>query len=200
MSLEKDHIVSKVSENLSPSQIALLLILSEGPAHAWRIKKILDDRGFEEWVDIKKSTIYKSLGTLEDANLIKGRKEKGNQLSRKIYEITNIGGRKLSEQIKHCIMNPSKQKTSFDLGLAGLYLIPKSVALSALKEHKRKTDFTIQWFEDKISEVKKSRVSYIIRALFERPYYSIVAQQKWLERFIQSIEEDKGNFEFKENF
>ena len=35
---------------IAPTYVALLLILAEGPDHAWHIKIVLNDRGFEEWV------------------------------------------------------------------------------------------------------------------------------------------------------
>ncbi len=202
--------------------MALLLILAEGPTHAWHIKNILDARGFEEWVDMKKSTIYKSLGVLENKGFITGRKEEeGFKLSKKVYEITEHGIEALNEQIQLCIKNPPKPKTMFDLGLAGLSLLTKSTALSVLEENKTKMENSIQWFESILNQfnhldeivkttpdrmiagmpakkLQKTRRLYLIKALFERPYHSILAQKKWLEGFIQSIKEDKGKFEFQE--
>lgn len=212
-----------IEKPIPPTQIALLLILSEGSTHAWHIKKVLDERGFEEWVDMKKSTIYKSLGILETKNLIKGKKEKDDKLSKKIYELTEKGQRHLIEQIKFCVKNPPKAKSMFDLGLAGLSLLTKSEALSALEEYKTRMNNGIQWFElilhqfepQNLNEIVKSdprmivggltarelqnsRQSFLIKALFERPYYIVKAQNKWLEGFIQSIRDDKGEFEFQE--
>jgi len=207
---------------IAPTYVALLLILAEGPAHAWHIKKIFEDRGFEEWVNMRTSTIYKSLGVLEKKSFIKGRKEEeGFKLSKKIYELTERGKEILNEQIQLCIKNPLKPKTMFDLGLAGLALLTKSTSLSVLEEYKTKLGYGIKWFESIIQqfnnldeivttdpdriiagspakELQQNRRFYIIKALFERPYHSIVAQKNWLEGFIRSIKEDQGQFEFKE--
>ncbi len=209
---------------IPPTQIALLLILSEGPAHAWHIKKVLDERGFAEWVDMKKSTIYKSLGRLEQEDYIKGTKKSEDQLSKKIYEITESGQRELLEQIQSCLSNPPRSKSMFDLGLAGLSLLTKSEALSALEKYKVRLDYSIQWFESILrqfesknlteivksdpnqmivggmttKELQESRHSFVIKALFERPYSIVIAQNKWLEVFIQSIYDDEGEYEFKE--
>ncbi|MFQ6125321.1 MAG: PadR family transcriptional regulator [Candidatus Heimdallarchaeota archaeon] len=214
--------MDKIAKPIAPTYVALLLILAEGPAHAWHIKKVLEDRGFEEWVDMKKSTIYKSLGKLESKGFIIGQKEEEKfKLSKKIYEITEHGKETLHEQIQLCIKNPPKPKTMFDLGLAGLSLLTKSTALSVLEEYKTNMKYSIQWFEsilqqfeslDEIvktdpdrmiagmpaKELQKTRRLYLIKALFERPYHSIRAQKNWLEGFIQSIKEDKGQFEFQE--
>ncbi|MFX0201075.1 MAG: PadR family transcriptional regulator [Candidatus Hodarchaeota archaeon] len=214
--------MGETEKPIAPTYVALLLILAEGPAHAWHIKNVLDDRGFEEWVDMKKSTIYKSLGVLENKGFITGRKEEeGFKLSKKVYEITERGKEALNKQIQLCIKNPPKSKTMFDLGLAGLSLLTKSTALSVLEEYMTKMENGIQWFESILQqfthldeivkttpdrmiagmpamELQKTRRVYLIKALFERPYHSILAQKNWLEGFIQSIKEDKGQFEFQE--
>ncbi|MFX1506776.1 MAG: hypothetical protein ACFFDC_11800 [Promethearchaeota archaeon] len=69
---------NKTSSNkvkfIPATQIALLSLLSEEPAHAWLLKKKIDERGYEEWVDMKRSTIYKSLGILEREKYILGEK------------------------------------------------------------------------------------------------------------------------------
>lgn len=210
----------KVKTPIAPTYVALLLILAEGKAHAWAIKNILEKRGFEEWVDMKKSTIYKSLSILEKKEFIKGTKEEGYR-KRKVYEITAIGRKELDEQIQLCLRNPPKPKTMFDLGLAGLFLQTKSAVLSALMDYKNKMEKDIQWFEfilhqfetlDEIvlndpdrnivgspaKELIKDKRLFLIKALFERPYYTVQAQKKWLEGFIQSIKDDQGDFEFKE--
>ncbi|MFX0016336.1 MAG: PadR family transcriptional regulator [Promethearchaeota archaeon] len=209
-------------EFIPPTQISLLLILSESPAHAWHIKKVLDERGFEEWVNMKKSTIYKNLGILEEKGYIKGSKKSQEQLSRKIYKITGSGQKKLKEQIQFCLCNPPKAKTLFDLGLAGISLVTKSNAISALEKYKGHLDNRIKWFErilnqmDSVNEIvregakqrivggmtaeefQSSGISYCIKALFDRPYWVLKAQKAWLEGFIHSIKEDDGEFMFQE--
>lgn len=216
------HQTDIIMKPMAPTYVALLLILAEGSAHAWHIKQILYDRGFEEWVDMKTSTIYKSLGVLEKKGFIEGRKEgDAGKLAKKIYEITELGNETLYKQIQLCIKNPPKPKTMFDLGLAGLFLLTKSTALSVLEEYQTKMESNIRWFEsifqqfnnlDEIAKTDPKRMIagvsakdlqqmnrfYLIKALFERPYQAITAQKNWLERFIQSIREDRGQFEFKE--
>jgi len=204
------------------TQIALLSLLAEEPAHAWLLKKKLDERGYEEWVDMKRSTIYKSLGILEKKKYIIGEKKRDEQLSKKIYTITEIGEQKICEQIEFCLRSPPRSKSLFDLGLAGISLLSKSEALSALKAYKADLTNGIQWFEhqlekmanvDEISRVDPTRVivggttakqfqaspyAFAVKALFERPYYIVKAQLEWLEKFIQSIKDDEGEFKFRE--
>lgn len=204
------------------TQIVLLSLLAEEPAHAWLLKKKLDERGYEEWVDMKRSTIYKSLGILEKKKYIIGEKKREEQLSRKNYTITEIGVQKICEQIEFCLRSPPRSKSLFDLGLAGISLLSKSEALSALEAYKVDLTNGIQWFEQQLEKMEKvdkiarvdptqlivggstakefqnSPYAFAVKALFERPYYIVKAQREWLEKFIQSIKDDEGKCKFRE--
>ncbi|MFX0122968.1 MAG: PadR family transcriptional regulator [Candidatus Hodarchaeota archaeon] len=204
------------------TQIALLSLLAEEPAHAWLLKKKLDERGYEEWVDMKRSTIYKSLGILEKKKYILGKKTRDEQLSKKIYTLTELGEQKIREQIQFCLRSPPRSKSLFDLGLAGISLLSKYDALSALEGYKADLDRGIQWFEEQLEamenvakiaksdpdqfivggatakEFQASRHKFAVKALFERPYYIVKAQRQWVEKFTQTIKEDEGEFKFRE--
>ena len=171
---------------------------------------------------MKRSTVYKSLGILEKKKYILGEKKGDDQLSKKIYTITKLGEHKICEQIEFCLRSPPRSKSLFDLGLAGISLLSKSDALSALEAYKADLDDGIQWFENQLQKMEKvdeiaesdpnqfivggamakefqtSRYKFAVKALFERPYYIVKAQRKWLEKFIQSIREDEGEFKFQE--
>ncbi|MFW9903773.1 MAG: PadR family transcriptional regulator [Candidatus Thorarchaeota archaeon] len=219
---KRNQIKSNKVKFIPATQIALLSLLVEEPAHAWLLKKKLDERGYEEWVDMKQSTIYKSLGILEREKYILGEKKRDKQLSKKVYTITEIGSQKICEQIKFCLRSPPRSKSLFDLGLAGISLLSKPEALSALEAYKADLDNGILWFKQQLDkmenvneivrvdpnqaivggataqEFQNSPYAFAVKALFERPYYIVKAQQKWLEKFIQSIKDDKGEFKFRE--
>jgi len=200
---------------LAPTQLALLLILMElEHAYAWQIKKILEKRGFEFWVDIKKSIIYKSLGILEEKMYISGiKEEEGVKLSKKNYTITDAGKTALIEQIALCISDPPISKNVFDLGIAGIQFLTKEKAILSLEAYLSNLNSNIQWFKSildqfnnideivltdpdrvlagsKVTELQKSKSLYIIRALFDRPYHIILAQRDWISKFLLDIKND----------
>ena len=207
---------------LPPTQIALLLILMEiRQAHAWQIKKILEKRGFEFWVDIKTSTIYKSLGIIEEKALALGIKEEdGTKTPKKVYSITEKGEDVLKEQLVLCISDPPISKSVFDLGITGLCFLSKNKAISSLETYLQGVSANIQWFESilnqfnqldslvkdnpehilagsTVKELQKNPLRHIIRALFERPYYIIRAQKEWVSKFLLEITDDtEGKFIF----
>ena len=181
----------------------------------------MDERGYENWVDMKKSITYKSLGILEGEGYVRGERKKDYKTSKKTYYITKKGSEKAHEQVKLCITNAPTPKSMFDLGLSGLPLLTRSEALKVLEEYKYGESYAMKMFEEEIDDLdnvdvlvetnpdqklagstvkghfENKEMIFIVKALFERPYRIIKAQYEWLEEFIQSIKEDKGEFRFK---
>ncbi len=200
---------------LSPTNIASLLIVSEEPRHAYAINKVVEDRGLENWVDMKKSTIYKALDELESKGFITGEKEDASiKQSKKVYTITEEGLNELKDQIRFCLTIPPYPKSMFDLGIAGMYHLTRSEALNALHKYKQDLEQSAHIFEEiienlenvaSISEKAPDQIIAgapaaqqeqnphlpIIKALFDRPYHRILGELRWLEKFIREVEEGK---------
>ncbi|NVM55809.1 MAG: PadR family transcriptional regulator [Candidatus Helarchaeota archaeon] len=202
---------------LSPSNLALLLILSEGPMYGYQINNIIKNRGMRNWVDIEFSTIYKSLDELNRKGFIEGKKEvNGVKTAKKVYSITNNGTYILKRQIKLAIKNPPHPKDIFDLGLAGIYHLSKQEALKVLSEYQEGIEQGLGFFKEIIEKLHKNKIDeiakndpeqmiagepaislqknpmlYIIKALFERPYHRVMGELNWLKRFIQSVKNDE---------
>lgn len=208
---------------LSSTSIAILLLLSEKPNHAWGLKEVMENRGYEKWAFTKKSTIYKELKFLEIEKYIISRKdETGPSQYKLIYSLTNKGIEKAIEQVKKCISNTTIPKNFFDLGLSGISLLTKTEAISLLELYKFDQEMALSWFNDTLNDLnnldellktnpdkwvagntirkhyENKSILFIVKALFDRPYRLVKAQQEWLEEFIQSIKEDNGEFLFKE--
>ncbi|MFX1297266.1 MAG: PadR family transcriptional regulator, partial [Promethearchaeota archaeon] len=200
---------SNISNLLPPTNLAVLLILSEKPRHGYQINRVIDNRGMRNWVDLQFSTIYKTLDELETRGLVKGEKEnKKIKQSRKIYTITELGRKILKEQIIQCIKNPPHPKALFDLGLSGISLLSKSEAITVLEEYRNSLEERIKSFEEILEKIENidelslsapdlliagesaSRLQnnphlFIVYALFNRPYQLIQSELKWLKNFIQ---------------
>ena len=202
-------------ELLSPSNLAVLLILSEGSMYGYQINKIIETRGMDHWVDLKFSTVYKSLDELNKKGLIIGKKEViGVKTAKKIYSMTDEGKKILVHQIKLALTNPPHSKEMFDLGLAGIYHLSKKDRLNALSQYQRGLEGVIYFFEDIIgkldnideiakknpdqivagesaSKQKENPYLFIVKALFERPYHRIKGELDWLIKFMKEIKEIK---------
>ncbi len=200
---------------LSPSNLAVLLILSEGPMYGYQINKIIETRGMDHWVDLKFSTVYKSLDELNKKGLIIGKREvTGVKTAKKIYSMSESGSKILVHQIKLALTNPPHPKDMFDLGLAGINHLSKEDKLKVLSEYKKGLESAIYVFKDIVEKLehideiaeedpdqiiagepaktqKENPYLFIVKALFERPYHRVKGELDWLIKFMKEIKEMK---------
>jgi DNA-binding PadR family transcriptional regulator len=210
------------SEDFLPSTyLAVLSILGSGAEYGYEVNNIIEQYGYREWVDLRFSSVYKALSELEKRGLIEGqKKDKRVKTSKKTYHLTKKGKHVLRKQLKMCLNNPPRPKTLFDLGVSAMSLLTQEEVLEALYSYKENLehslkflDFNVQNF-DNIERLRResprSRVGQItveeydnmdnigaVRALFDRPAWSIRCQIAWLESFIKQITIG-DNFTFKE--
>jgi DNA-binding PadR family transcriptional regulator len=209
------------SSLLPTTYLAVLSLIGSGARYGYEINRILEERGYRNWVDIKFSSVYKGLQELEKKGLIKGKKSDTTvQPSRKTYSITAKGQRILQDQMIECLSNPPKANSLFDLGMSGLFLLTKSQSLDALNIRLQNLSEQMQFLKnniDGIDQLDKIRTtdpdrlvgsvraadipsgSYmgVVKALFERPYVRLRCEHKWLRGIVKQIENDEGGFLFK---
>ena len=214
--------MSKTDDEFLPSTyLAVLSILGGGAEYGYEVNNIIEQFGYREWVDLRFSSVYKALSELEKRNLIEGKKKDASvRTSKKTYRLTRKGKNTLSKQIKMCLTDAPRPKTLFDLGIAGMSLLTQDEVLEALLTHKKNLEFGLKFLEsnvqnfDNIERLRRdapaSRVGQItveeydnmenigaVRALFDRPAWSVRCQIAWLDSFIKQVQLGEG-FTFKE--
>jgi DNA-binding PadR family transcriptional regulator len=209
------------NEFLPSTYLAVLSILGGGAEYGYEVNNIIEQFGYREWVDLKFSSVYKALIELEKRGLVEGKKKDNSvRTSKKIYRLTRIGRNTLSRQIKMCLTNPPRPKTLFDLGVSAMSLLTQEEVLESLQTHKRNLEQGLKFLESNVQnfdnleqlrrDAPESRVGRItveeydnmnnigaVRALFDRPAWSIKCQISWLESFIKQVQNGVG-FTFKE--
>ena len=207
---------------LPSTYLAVLSILGNGAAYGYEVNSIIERYGYREWVELQFSSVYKALSELEKRGLVAGRKKNDAvKTSKKTYHLTRKGRNILKTQIIMCLSNPPRPKTLFDLGVSAMSLLSREEVVNALLAYKANLEDSLKFLEsnvqnlDNLERLKRdapeSRVGRItvheydhvenigaIRALFDRPVWSIRCQITWLESFIKQIESGDG-FTFKES-
>jgi hypothetical protein len=107
----------------------------------------------------------------------------------------------------------------FDLGISAMSLLTRDEALEALQDYKTNLESGLKFLESNVQnfdnlerlrrDAPESKVGLItvdeydnmdnigaVRALFDRPAYSVRCQITWLESFIKQVEYGEG-FTFK---
>jgi DNA-binding PadR family transcriptional regulator len=211
------------SDLLPSTYLAVLSLIGAGAKYGYEINQILEQRGYRNWVDIKFSSVYKALKELEGKSLIKGQKsDEKIQPSKKTYTITRKGSKHLRNQIVHCLVDPPKANSLFDLGMSAIFQLTKGEAVDSLKRRlanlERQIDFLGSHADaikniDRIRESEPNRIVGgmkasdipadaqlgVVLALFERPYVRLTCEKKWLEELVLKIEKDEAGFLFSES-
>ncbi len=209
------------SQLLPTTYLAVLSLIGSGARYGYEINRILEERGYRNWVDIKFSSVYKGLQELERKGLIRGKKSDASiQPSKKTYSITAKGQQVLQDQMVLCLSNPPKANSLFDLGMSGLFLLTRSQALDALNTRLENLGEQMQFMKhniDGIDQVEQIRTSEpdrmvagvraadipseshlgVVKALFERPYVRLRCEQEWLKDVVKQIQNNEGGFYFK---
>jgi DNA-binding PadR family transcriptional regulator len=100
--------------------MVILWLLSEGPLHGYRIKKILEDEGLGFWFPIDYASIYTVLRTLAKADLIKAMatERAGQRPERTRFRITKEGRHHLVELLEQAWREPRGLADPLQLALA----------------------------------------------------------------------------------
>ena len=207
-------------EFLPSTYLAVLSILGGGAEYGYEVNNIIEQYGYREWVELRFSSIYKALKELEKRGLVEGKKKDDAVMtSKKTYRLTRKARNFLSKQIKMCLSNPPRPKTMFDLGISAMSLLTRDEALEALQDYKTNLESGLKFLESNVQnfdnlerlrrDAPESKVGLItvdeydnmdnigaVRALFDRPAYSVRCQITWLESFIKQVEYGEG-FTFK---
>jgi DNA-binding PadR family transcriptional regulator len=211
------------SEEFLPSTyLTVLTLIGSGAKYGYEISKILEERGYREWVDIEMPSVYKALNELEKKNLIGGKKQQAqNRPSKKTYTLTNKGQRILKEQIRMCLRNPPKSKTLFDLGLSAVFLLSQEEVLDALREQVNNIENAIAFLSSHtetiegienfkktepgrligrrpVNHIKDHEPLAIVYALFDRPKTMLECRRAWLLKLIEQIESTPEQFGLNE--
>ncbi len=214
--------LNEADEFLPSTYLAVLTILGAGAEYGYEVNNIIEQYGYREWVDLRFSSVYKALSELEKRGLVEGKKkDTAIRTSKKTFRLTRKGLNTLRRQIKMCLTNPPRPKTLFDLGVSAMSALTQEEVLEALQIHKANLEHSLKFLETNVQnfdnierlrrEAPESRVGRItvddydnvenigaVRALFDRPAWSVRCQIAWLESFIKQVKMGEG-FTFKDS-
>lgn len=115
--------------------MALLSMLTEEPAHAYRLQQLIKERHKDEVVNVaQRNSVYQTIERLLRDGLIEvqstGRNE--NRPERTVYQITTVGRDTLHEWLRTMLSTPAREFPEFPAALAFLPTLTQADALAAL--------------------------------------------------------------------
>ncbi|TXT55369.1 MAG: hypothetical protein BAJATHORv1_40280 [Candidatus Thorarchaeota archaeon] len=209
------------SKLLPTTYLAVLSLVATGAKYGYEINNLLRDRGYDNWLDVKFSSVYKALSELEKRNLIQGAKgDEKIQSSKKTYSLTKQGEKILREQIIECLSNPPKRTHLLDLGISSMMQLAKEEAVAALETYLERLEERITFLKSNVhilsdrdlleTMIKGNLMKEgplmkeedlenlpLVRALFERPLFTLQAEKQWIEKFLNEISSKDCKIPFK---
>jgi DNA-binding PadR family transcriptional regulator len=101
------------------TRILVLWLLSEGPLHGYRIRRILSDDAMGFWFAVEDASIYSMLRSLvREGNAREAEAEREGKRSRRVYAITREGRAHLRELLRRAVRVPALGGDLLDAALA----------------------------------------------------------------------------------
>lgn len=175
----KDYKINNVELTL------LEIIREKSNTSGYEIRKIIEERGYREWANIGKTSIYVGIKKLKEKGLITlktiKKKEGKGPLPNKI-NLTKSGEKVLVEEIKKALLS-QKNLSLYYLGIAGIGLIKKDIALELLKRREMINQKIIEEINRIFKKQGGNRLPLEAKALFEHPILMIQADTDFIKKF-----------------
>ncbi len=101
---------------LTRTDLIIMALLSDIPAHAWEIDRRLQEKGAHLWAEYSRPHLYYSLRKLNDAGLIS--RAGADESNRKVYRVTDKGRAELGRPEHRELLLSRRAYFDFDLLLA----------------------------------------------------------------------------------
>ncbi len=179
-----------MDDRITNVEMALLEIIKEkNETSGYEVRKIIEERGYREWANIGKTSIYTGIKKLEKKGLITvktiKKKEGKGPLPNKI-NLTKLGEKVLVEEIKKALLS-QKNLPLYYLGIAGIGLIKKDIALELLKQREIINQKIIEEINKTFKKQGGDRLPLEAKALFEHPILLLRADTDFIREFSKSM-------------
>jgi DNA-binding PadR family transcriptional regulator len=179
-------------DNLGLWELSVLSVLREGPKHPYEIQRLLRLRHKDEFLQLKKGSLYHAIRRLEAAGLIAEKEtlREGQRPEKTSYEMTPAGSAAFGNWLLKLVSEIQPEATSFAAAISFLVYLSPQEALTALENR-------VQKLQERIGELDEILVlvGRNIGRIFviEREYARAVAEAeaRWVLQVIEAIRAKK---------
>lgn len=173
---------------ISNSEAALLVLLSEGPAHPYHIEQLIQERSMDEWSELSRSTIYKTLVKLEAKGLARSDSSLTERnVGRKTYSITDEGSAALRSALLEFLAAPERRNWRIDLATSHLGLLDPGEADAAMARYAIELGNEIECYGKLEEYLVATGCPDHALALARRPAALYRAELAWLEEYRRGL-------------
>ena len=178
--------IKATADKISHKQFVVLGLIAEFPSHAYSIDQRIEDRGMRNWTDIGKSSIYRIIGELEQAQFISYYEEEVDNRLRKVYSVTEKGMKVLKAKVFNTINEfIGKNDEDFYVAFSMLPILATDDLMQALLNAFQNISKHKQELEQMLSENQDYPLNVI--GLFKHPIMILETDIKFLEWVLEKV-------------
>lgn len=175
---------------MTNAELAILSLVAEQPRHGYDVERVINERGMREWTEISFSSIYYLLKKLGQEGMIEGQLEESEHgPARKVFHLTPAGRGALRTGVLRALSVPGRCYPPLQLGLASLPSISHADAVAALLQYRYA--LAARRKHVRATQESQSPLPYFVEAMFGHSVTLLETELKWVERFIEQMEERK---------
>lgn len=180
-------------------ELAVLALLRESPMHPYQMQKLLRDRHKDEFLVLKRGSLYHAIHRLERGALIEVVRtaRQGKRPERTTYSITPAGKKELVRWLQQMISTPKAEASDLMAGLSFLPFLTVDDAIERLEERSRALEAEIA----RMSERTKAASSWVGRIhLIESEYLRAMreAELVWVRGLTRELHSGKLTWDLQE--
>jgi DNA-binding PadR family transcriptional regulator len=105
--------------------LTVLCLLHEGPMHPYEMQRLIRQRKKDEFLDLKRGSLYHAIGRLQRAGLIEvvSVSREGRRPERTVYRLTAEGEQETLSWMRELLSNPTRDATQFFAALSFIALM-----------------------------------------------------------------------------
>lgn len=168
---------------LPDSAFVVLAVLAERPHHGYELQRVVHDRGFRFWTQLRRSATYNALQLLERDGLVTASSERGDGPRRKVYRISDRGRDALRAEGLRKLAAPANPHNEIDLAVYALPFLPADDVLSAMGRCRAHLGARAAFLQERLDWCT-TRDLRIPALAFERPLVALRAEIRWLDKLM----------------
>lgn len=163
------------------SDLVLLGLLVDGPAHAYRLDQKIEQMHVRSWAKISQATVYRGLERLEEQGCLEARHERsgGAGGGRTIYRLTKEGEERLAELVVEAL---GSEEPIYTDRLVGAAFAAHALSEAERRERLEAAARRVEEAERRLAEAAEGRIAPLGEAIVDFHRRVSAAEARLLRR------------------
>lgn len=173
----------------NPLALAVLISLTEAPAHPYQVAQLLRSRAKEESVRLNFGSLYAVFESLEKRGLIKAREtlREGRRPERTVYEVTEAGTREALDWLSDMLAVPVKEYPQLMTALSFMPALPPEEVLTALEDRAKALELRLVKIRGMVRAAAEMGFPRLFEIETEYEQFLLEAERAFVERLAKEI-------------